>query len=82
MGLQFLNCGRWVRKPKECARIYPGDLVHLDMLDIRLVTGIILKQFTARDVISKWDVIGLGTGQPQKTQMSSSIPCTDECPFQ
>jgi hypothetical protein len=31
--------------------------VEIDTLDIRPVPGVILKQFTARDVISRWDVL-------------------------
>jgi len=46
-----------VRKPKEYIPVRPGDLVQIDTLDIRPVAGVVLKQFTARDVISKWDVI-------------------------
>jgi transposase InsO family protein len=46
-----------VRKPKEYQAKAPGDLVEVDTLDIRPVPGVILKQFTARDVISRWDVI-------------------------
>jgi transposase InsO family protein len=46
-----------VRKPKEYIPACPGDLVQIDTLDIRPLPWVILKQFTARDVISKWDVI-------------------------
>ena len=46
-----------VRKPKEYVLVVPGDLVQMDTIDIRPVAGVVLKQFTARDVISKWDVI-------------------------
>ena len=46
-----------VRKPKGYIPSRPGDLVQVDTLDIRPVAGVVLKQFTARDVISKWDVI-------------------------
>lgn len=46
-----------VRKPKDYVPVQPGDLVQVDTLDIRPVAGVVLKQFTARDVISKWDVI-------------------------
>lgn len=46
-----------VRKPKEYIPVRPGDLVQIDTLDIRPIAGVVLKQFTARDVISKWDVI-------------------------
>jgi putative transposase len=35
----------------------PGDLVQVDTLDVRPVPGVVFKQFTARDVISRWDVI-------------------------
>jgi putative transposase len=46
-----------VRKPRDYEIKQPGDLVQVDTLDIRPVPGKILKQFTARDLISKWDVI-------------------------
>lgn len=46
-----------VRKPKDYIPKSPGDLVQIDTLDIRPLPWVILKQFTARDVISKWDVI-------------------------
>jgi putative transposase len=46
-----------VRKPRDYMAQRPGDLVEVDTLDIRPFPWITLKQFTARDVISKWDVI-------------------------
>lgn len=46
-----------VRKPKQYAVSRPGDLVEVDTLDVRPLPGVIFKQFTARDVISRWDVI-------------------------
>jgi putative transposase len=46
-----------VRKPKEYIAENPGDLVQVDTLDIRPVPGVALKQFTARDIVSKWDVL-------------------------
>lgn len=46
-----------IRKPKDYVPSSPGDLVQIDTLDIRPLPWIILKQFTARDVISKWDVL-------------------------
>jgi transposase InsO family protein len=46
-----------LRKPADYAVAKPGDLVQLDTLDLRPAPGIILKQFTARDVVSRWDVI-------------------------
>jgi transposase InsO family protein len=46
-----------IRKPKDYIPAQPGDLVQLDTLDVRPLPGITLKQFTARDVISRWDVL-------------------------
>lgn len=46
-----------LRKPKDYAVERPGDLVQLDTMDLRPAPGVVLKQFTARDTISRWDVI-------------------------
>ena len=46
-----------IRKPKEYVAKEPGDIVEVDTLDVRPLPGVILKHFTARDVISRWDVI-------------------------
>jgi transposase InsO family protein len=49
-----------IRKPAAWAVERPGDLVELDTLDIRPLPGKIWKQFTARDVVSRWDTVELG----------------------
>jgi transposase InsO family protein len=46
-----------VRKPKDYSVAFPGDLVQVDTLDLRPLPGVVLKQFTARDVVSRWDVL-------------------------
>jgi len=46
-----------VRKPKDYVVKEPGDIVEVDTLDVRPLPGVVLKHFTARDVISKWDVL-------------------------
>jgi putative transposase len=46
-----------VRKPKDYCVAFPGDLVQVDTLDLRPLPGVVLKQFTARDVVSRWDVL-------------------------
>lgn len=46
-----------IRKPKEYGVRFPGDLVQVDTLDLRPLPGVVLKQFTARDVVSRWDVV-------------------------
>ena len=50
-----------VRKPKDYQAREPGDLVQLDTLDVRPLPGVVLKHFTARDVVSRWDVLGVQT---------------------
>ena len=46
-----------IRKPKDYVVKRPGDLVEVDTLDVRPLPGSVLKHFTARDVISRWDVL-------------------------
>ena len=46
-----------VRKPSGYSAKQPGDLVQVDTLELRPLPGVILKQFTARDVVSRWDVL-------------------------
>ena len=50
-----------VRKPKEYQAREPGDIVQVDTLDIRPLPGVVLKHFTARDVVSRWDVLQVHT---------------------
>ena len=54
---KFLKRQWAVRKPQDYQAILPGDLVQVDTLDIRPLPGVVRKQFTARDVVAKWDVI-------------------------
>lgn len=49
-----------IRQPVDWTIARPGDLVQLDTLDIRPLPGKIWKQFTARDVVSRWDTLELG----------------------
>lgn len=44
------------RKPKDYVVKEPGDLVQIDTMDIRPEPGVVLKQFTTVDVISRWSV--------------------------
>ena len=51
-----------VRKPRGYEAKNPGDLVQVDTLDVRpLPGGVVLKHFTARDVVSRWDVVEVHT---------------------
>lgn len=46
-----------LRKPREYEAKEPGDIVQVDTLDVRPLPGVVLKHFTARDVVSRWDVL-------------------------
>lgn len=46
-----------VRKPKQYAVSEPGDLIEVDTMDVRPIPGRVFKQFTARDLVSRWDVV-------------------------
>ena len=46
-----------IRKPKHWRIAQPGDLVEVDTKEIRMRRGVILKHFSARDVVSRWDVV-------------------------
>ena len=45
------------RKPRGYKAEEPGDIVEVDTLDVRPLPGVILKQFTARDIVSRWDTL-------------------------
>lgn len=47
------------RKPRGYEVTQRGDMVQLDTLDIRPLPGVLLKHFTAHDVISKWNVLSV-----------------------
>jgi putative transposase len=46
-----------VRKPRGYVVRQPGDMVQLDTVEVRPLPGVVIKQFTARDVVSRWDVL-------------------------
>jgi putative transposase len=48
-----------IRKPKEYTARQAGDIVEIDTLDLRPLPGVVLKHFTAHDVICKWNVLGV-----------------------
>ncbi len=56
-----------LRKPKEYHAADPGDLVEIDTLDIGPIPSMMLKQFTARDIVSRWDVLEVLTTASAKT---------------
>ncbi len=59
-----------VRKPAGFVAARPGDLVQVDTLDVRPLPGLVLKQFTARDVVSRWDVLELRTSASARSAVA------------
>ena len=47
------------RKPKDYEAKQMGDIIQVDTLDIRPLPGVMLKHFTAHNVVSKWNVMGV-----------------------
>lgn len=45
------------RLPAGYRVLVPGDLVQVDTLDVEVVPGVRRKQFTARDMVSRYDVV-------------------------
>ncbi|HEV2299062.1 MAG TPA: hypothetical protein VGR72_11145 [Candidatus Acidoferrales bacterium] len=45
------------RKPRFWPMRRPGDLVQLDTKEVRPARGVVLKHFSARDMVSRWDVV-------------------------
>lgn len=46
-----------IRKPRSYQAERPGDIVQVDTLDIHPFPAIHFKHFTARDMVSRWDVV-------------------------
>ena len=44
-------------KPKDYSIELPGDVVQVATLDLRPLPGVNLKHLTARDMVSRWDVL-------------------------
>jgi transposase InsO family protein len=48
-----------IRRPKGYEISQRGDLVQLDTLDIRPLPGVLLKHFTAHDMVSRWNTVSV-----------------------
>jgi transposase InsO family protein len=70
-----------IRKPKDYVAKEPGDIVEVDTLDVRPLPGAVLKHFTARDVISKWDVLEAHTRASSHTAAAFMDTMLERMPF-
>jgi transposase len=69
------------RKPKGYTVGGPGDLVQVDTLDVRLLPGVAFKHYTARDVVSRWDVVQAYGRATAKTATAFLDSLTARMPF-
>jgi transposase InsO family protein len=70
-----------IRRPLDWSVTRPGDLVELDTLDIRPLPDRVWKQFTARDVVSRWDVVELGRRATAATATAVLDRLAERMPF-
>ena len=62
-----------IRKLRGYLAKQPGDLVEVDTVDLRPIPGVILKHFTARDVVSRWDVCAGSTPTTRSGPIRPSV---------
>ncbi len=70
-----------IRKPKDYVVEAPGDLLQVDTLDLRPLPGLRLTHFTARDVISRWDVVEVHTQLSARLAARFLDTCQARMPF-
>lgn len=70
-----------VRLPAAWPISRPGDLVELDTLDVRPLPGTVWKQFTARDRLSRWDVVELRRNATARTAAGMLDALAARMPF-
>jgi putative transposase len=70
-----------IRKPKGYRVVDPGDLIQVDTLDLRSVPGVILKHFTARDTVSRWDVLEVASRATAVTASRFLDSLQERAPF-
>ena len=70
-----------IRKPQGYQVETPGELVEVDTLDVRPLPGVVLKQFTARDVVSRWDVMEVQTKATSATAVGFLETLAKRMPF-
>ena len=70
-----------VRKPKDWPVQRPGDLVQVDTVDLRRHLQEQRKQFTARDMVSRWDGIEAHTRATSSLAARFLDTLQQECPF-
>lgn len=71
-----------IRKPKSYLAQEPGDIVEVDTVDLRPLPGVVLKHFTARDIVSRWDVLGIFTRATANTAAQFLDAIQERSPYE
>jgi len=69
------------RKPREYQPQFPGDLVQVDTMEVRPEPHVILKQFTAVDVVSRWSVASLASNATATLAVRALDELIERSPF-
>ena len=70
-----------IRKPKEYRAYRPGELVEIDTMDVRPLPGEAFKHFTARDVVSRYDVVEVRRRATANTAAEFLATVVNDMPF-
>jgi transposase InsO family protein len=70
-----------VRKPPGWRVEQPGDLVELDTVHLAPAPGREARGFTARDVVSRWDVLGIAPRATAAAAAAFLAELADRIPF-
>lgn len=70
-----------IRKPKDYPVNQNGDIIQLDTLDLRPLPGVLLKHFTAHDVVSKWNVMSVHSQATSSTAAHFLNTILERMPF-
>jgi putative transposase len=70
------------RKPRSYEVRAPGDIVQIDTLEIRPVPGRRWFQFTARDTVSRWDVLHLASNNSATRARDALRGVVQRMPFE
>jgi putative transposase len=69
------------RKPRDYQAKASGDIIQLDTLDLRPLPGLVLKHFTAHDVVCKWNVLSVHRQATAATAAHFLDTMEDRMPF-
>ena len=70
-----------VRKPKGYQPVLPGDIVQIDTMDVCPEPGVILKQFTSVDVVTRWSVARIASRATALMTSKALLDIIERMPF-